>query len=300
MAQPRSLVVVADDFGIGPHTSAGILELASRGLISGTVLLVNSPFAAESVQAWHDAGRPLEMGWHPCLTLDAPILPPEQVPTLVNRHGRFYSLGQLIKRLFLGRLARAELEAELQAQYRRFCELVGQPPRLINTHHHVAVFPLVGDILLDVLKQVRPLPYVRRVREPWRLLWQIPGARAKRAFLNSLGRVMSHRQETLGFPGNDWLIGITDPPCVTAADFFVRWLERTPGQVVELTCHPGRRDLTLLGRDALETDGMVQRRVDEMALLMQPSFRQACMRAGFQLVSPFNLVPSLTSLSHAA
>src|SRR5437588_127944 len=44
----RCLVVVADDFGIGPATSRGILDLAAKGLVTGTVLLVNSPYAEEA------------------------------------------------------------------------------------------------------------------------------------------------------------------------------------------------------------------------------------------------------------
>ena len=34
MVRPRQLVVVADDFGIGPETNRGILELATVGRIT--------------------------------------------------------------------------------------------------------------------------------------------------------------------------------------------------------------------------------------------------------------------------
>jgi len=51
MDATRFLVVIADDYGIGPETSRGILELAVRNLITGTVLLVNSPYAEEAVRA---------------------------------------------------------------------------------------------------------------------------------------------------------------------------------------------------------------------------------------------------------
>ena len=43
------LVVIADDFGIGPATDRGILELAAAGLVTGTTLLVNSPYAPATV-----------------------------------------------------------------------------------------------------------------------------------------------------------------------------------------------------------------------------------------------------------
>jgi len=47
----RYLTVVADDFGIGPATSRGILDLAAKNLVTGTVLIVNSPYAEEAVRA---------------------------------------------------------------------------------------------------------------------------------------------------------------------------------------------------------------------------------------------------------
>jgi chitin disaccharide deacetylase len=88
---------------------------------------------------------------------------------------------------------------------------------------------------------------------------------------------------------------------VKDASFLTRWLSRVPGKVVELTCHPGRHDETLLGRDATETDGQMQRRVDEFTLLSQPSFREVCRQAQFTRVAPRELLDSLyTGAAHAA
>src|SRR5262245_49390862 len=166
MGQTRALVVVADDFGMGPATSQGILDLAARGLVTGSVLMVNSPHAEAGVRAWRQAGCPMELGWHPSLTSDRPILPPDRVPSLVKPDGSFYSLGLFMKWLFLGRIEAEEVHAELRAQHERFRELVGHPPTLVNSHQHVALFGVVGPVLLDVLEWRRPLPYVRCVREP--------------------------------------------------------------------------------------------------------------------------------------
>src|SRR5437879_6186914 len=95
MKQPRALVVIADDFGMGPGITQAILELAARRLVTGSVLMVNSPYAEAGVRAWRDAGRPMDLGWHPTLTSDAPVLPAERVPSLVGADGNFCSLGRL-------------------------------------------------------------------------------------------------------------------------------------------------------------------------------------------------------------
>jgi predicted glycoside hydrolase/deacetylase ChbG (UPF0249 family) len=286
----RFLVVTADDFGIGPATSLGILDLATQGLVTGTVLLVNSPFAEQGVRAWNQAGRPVELGWHPALTLDRPILSPERVRSLVDPEGRFWPLPAFLRRVCLGRINAAEVEAELRAQYQRYLELVGVPPTVVNTHHHVQIFPPVGPILVELLARQRPLPYVRRIRESWATLARVGGARVKRLALSTLGRRMVHRQTAAGLPGNDTLIGVTDPPCVADEAFLSRWLAHVPGRIVELTCHPGYLDTTLLGRDATPQDGQMQRRVNELERLRRDSFHQACLRAGFTRVAPRRLL----------
>jgi predicted glycoside hydrolase/deacetylase ChbG (UPF0249 family) len=285
----RYLIVTADDYGIGPETSRGILDLALLGRITGTVLLVNSPHAEAAVRDWRHAGRPVELGWHPCLTLDQPVLPAARVPSLVDRKGKFWPLGKFVLRALLGRIRPAEIEAELRAQYGRFLDLVGQPPHVVNSHHHVQVFPPVGPILLDVLGGRRRPPYVRRIREPGAMLARIPGARFKRSVLSLLGRRNARQQAAADFPGNDWLAGVTDPPFVTDPKFLVRWLTSIPGDVVELTCHPGHRDLTLVGRDCVLGDGQLQRRICELELLKHPNFVDACAQARWTLIAPSSL-----------
>ena len=108
----------------------------------------------------------------------------------------------------------------------------------------------------------------------------------KRAFLGWLGRRLSPMQEAHGFPGNDWLAGITKPECVLDPEFFVRWLQAMPGGVVELMCHPGRLDPTLVGRDCTDSDGLAQQRVHELRWLRDPSFLDAVEEAGFRLIAP--------------
>jgi len=297
----RYLIVTADDFGIGPATTQGILDLAAEGLVTCTVLLVNSPYAPDAVEAWKASGRRLEVGWHPCLTLDRPVLPANEVPSLVRPDGTFWPLGSFVRRLLRGAFRSEEVHAELTAQCQRFTRLMGHPPTTVNSHHHVQVFPPIGRILIDVLSKYQPRPYVRRVVEPLSMLAAVPGARVKRSLLSLLGKRNAKMQAMQGFPGNDCLAGVTDPPCVRDPSFLARWLGRVPGNVVELTCHPGHYDETLLGRDAVDGDGQVQRRVDEFTLLSAPSFREVCRRMEFTRIAPCELLrASRTGAAHAA
>lgn len=302
MDATRFLVVIADDYGIGAETSRGIRELAARHLITGTVLLVNSPYAEQAVDAWRQSTPQLEMGWHPCLTLDRPCAPASRVPSLLGGAGRLLPLRHFLVRLLLHQICPRQIEIELNAQYDRFLELVGHAPAFVNSHQHVSLFPPIGAILRRILQaRSSELPYLRRVQEPWSMLGRIPGARTKRTLLTLLGRTEARRQAIGGFPGNDWLAGITDPPWVRDPGFFARWLALVPGRIVELACHPGRHDATLIGRDCTAQDGMIQRRTQEWYLLQQPNFLDACRQAGFTLVTPSELLARRTGrLAHAA
>jgi len=182
-----------------------------------------------------------------------------------------------------GRIRAEDIERELTAQYERFVEWVGRSPLVVNFHQHVGLFFPIGDILRGVLERSRPRPYVRRVVEPATMLARIPGARLKRSVLTYLGRRQARDLSRGGFPGADYLAGVTDPKWVQDPAFFVRLLSRVPGRVVELGCHPGHLDSTLPGRDG---EGLQRRRVDEYRLLADPSFDEVCRWAGFTRVAP--------------
>jgi predicted glycoside hydrolase/deacetylase ChbG (UPF0249 family) len=285
----RPLVIVADDYGIGPDTSRGILELALAGRLTATVLMVNCPDAERAVGDWLRADPPADLGWHPNLTLDRPILPPAEVPSLVRADGTFHALGGFLRRVAVGRIRANEVRAECRAQYRRFVELVGRPPAVVNSHQHASLFPPCDRALLDVLAEADIKPFVRRVVEPVRALFRVPGARVKRATLTVLGRRASRRATAAGFPSCDWLAGVTDPAYVADPRFWERWLAALPASgSVEIGCHPGHRDPTLVGRDC-DGDAGLARRTHEMELLRSAAFRTACERVGLVPIRPSQL-----------
>jgi hypothetical protein len=180
----------------------------------------------------------------------------------------------------LGLLRPAEVVAELRAQLGRFCDLTGHPPTVINAHHHVAVFGPVRRALSAVLADLDPRPFVRRVAEPMATIVRVPGARFKRVVLAALGR-----GRTQDYPSCETLAGVTDPARVADERFFTRWLAAGRGDTVELMCHPGYEDETLIGRD----DATLASRVHEFHLLRAPDFLAAVRRAGFRLTAPGEL-----------
>ena len=88
------------------------------------------------------------------------------------------------------------------------------------------------------------------------------------------------------------MAGITDPPYVADPFFLTRWLAAVPGATVELACHPGHHDPTLIGRDSDGDDQWLKRRVDELALYRAGDLPAACRLAGFRLAAPADLAPA--------
>lgn len=287
---PRPLTIVADDYGIGRETSRGILDLANEGLITGSVMIVNCADAERASREWLDDAPAADLGWHPNLTLDRPILPARFVPSLVRQDGTFWPLGKFLTRAVMGRIIQAEVAAEWQAQYRRFVELIGRPPDVVNSHQHVCLFPPCDLALLDVLHSENARPYVRRVVERAPVIARVPGARIKRTALSLLGRRAARRAAANGLPGCDWLAGVTDHGCVADERFWDRWLGQmgTSGSV-EVCCHPGYRDESLIGRDCDAGEGLL-RRPRETTLLRSSSFSEAYARAGLAPVRPSALI----------
>jgi chitin disaccharide deacetylase len=287
---PRPLTIVADDYGIGRETSRGILDLACERIITATVMIVNSPDAERATSEWLAAKPPADLGWHPNLTLDRPLLPAAEVPSLVRSDGTFWPLGGFLKRACLGKVHLADVRNEWRAQYRRFVDFVGRPPDLVNSHQHVSLFPPCDRALLEVLEAENARPYLRRVVERGEVIVRVPGARIKRAVLSTLGRRAARKSAAHGLPGCDWLIGVTDPVWVADERYLERWVNEIGNRgSVEVCCHPGYEDHSLVGRDCDAGDGLL-RRQRETDLLRSPLFRTACADAGLVPVRPTTLM----------
>ena len=82
-----TLIVNADDFGLTPGVSRGILEAGATGIVTSTTVIVNRPIDPELIARLEASG--LGAGLHLNLTLGTPISDPRRVPSLVDGEGRF-------------------------------------------------------------------------------------------------------------------------------------------------------------------------------------------------------------------
>lgn len=254
----NGVIVSADDLGLSPGVTAGILDAYRSGVVRSTSLLVTFDGAAEAA-ALARAERGLEVGIHLDLVGGRPVSEPARVPSLVDREGRFHRLPQLTARLLTGRVRLGEIAAELRAQVGRAREW-GIEPLAWDSHRHTHLLPPVSRVVATVAQQ-EGARYLRRARPP-RI-----AATAKAQLLGAASIVSSLLQR--GVPGNDWFVDLTAlatrPDAATVALYAAY-----PG-IGEIVGHPGRPD------DALRAtgDALVLKRFDDLQILTDPLLRSA-------------------------
>jgi len=252
-----SVIVTADDLGLSPGVTRGILESHRRGVVRSTSLLVTYP-AAEEAAALALAEPDLEVGLHLDLVGGRPASDPSAVPSLCDEDGRFHPLPIFTRRLFTGRVRATELAAEVRAQTAR-ARSWGVPALAWDSHRHVHLMPPVARVVGRVARELG-VRWVRRAGAP-RLR-----PRLKTVSLHAASLVSSLAFR--GIPGSTWYVDLTSQhPRLDAAGVA---LLAAYGGVGEISGHPGYVDDELRDRDAL-----VDERADDLALLTDPLLRTA-------------------------
>jgi predicted glycoside hydrolase/deacetylase ChbG (UPF0249 family) len=254
----NGLIVTADDLGLSPGVTAGILEAHRAGVVRSTSLLVTFPASAEAAAlARSEPG--LEIGLHLDLVGGTPVSDPAAIRSLVGPDGTFHRLGELGARLVSGRIRLAEVARELRAQAER-ARSWGVPARAWDSHRHTHLIPPLSRVVAALARE-EGVRYLRRARPP-RL-----AASAKAQLLGAATLAAAALQR--GVPGNDWFVDLTALPArPDAATVALYAAYRGLG---ELAGHPGHPD------EALQRTGdtLVLRRHDDLAVLTDPLLRSA-------------------------
>ncbi len=251
-----SLVVTADDLGLSPGVTRGIIEAHRKGIVRSASLLVTFDASAEGA-ALARREPELEVGLHIDLVGGTPVSEPSAVPSLVDREGRFWPLAEFARRVFTGRIRAAELASEVRAQVARAREW-GVAPLAWDSHRHTHLMPPVAGVVGRIARD-DGVRWIRRTRSP--RSWTGPKEAALRAATLASG--LAYR----GIAGPTWYIDLSsERPKLDAAGVA---LLATYGGIGELGSHPGYVD-DRLGA----ADGLVQRERD-LRLLTDPLLRTA-------------------------
>ena len=154
MTGRRLLIVNADDYGLTPGVSGGILEAHRHGIVTSTSVLTLAP-AFATTSSWLADVPSLAVGVHlAAVGEDPPLLSAPEVPTLVDKRGRLApSWRQFLPRAAMGRIDPDDLAREFGAQVDAVAG-AGLPIGHLDTHQHVHLWPLVRGVVLDLAERL--------------------------------------------------------------------------------------------------------------------------------------------------
>ncbi|PBB26166.1 MULTISPECIES: ChbG/HpnK family deacetylase [unclassified Mesorhizobium] len=266
----RRIRLIADDYGLAPGVSAGILDLLDLGRLTGTSCMTGFP-------EWRDAAariKPLcgraAVGLHLTLT-DQPAVTGR---SSLAPEGRLPPLRSLALPVLRASIDERDVHAELDAQHSRFVEALGRQPDFIDGHQHVHFLPVVRTWLRGCFPEAGGRPALRGAPALGDAV-VAPKVAAIAAVAAGFNRSMARAGFTLFEP----LAGIYDwrqperfAPVLQAA------LEALPERGLFM-CHPGHVDETLRARDPMQGVREV-----EYAVLASDAFGASLARAGVEIM----------------
>ena len=163
------LIINADDFGLTAGVNRAILELHRANVLTSTTLMARAGATPEAIRIAL-ATPTLGVGCHVVLVDGEPVLPPAEIPSLVDRKTGCFppSLTTFLRRLFTGRIRGAEMEAEVAAQI-GLLQKAGLHLTHIDTHKHTHMFPPVLEALLRAARKAG----ISAIRNPFEPEWAV-------------------------------------------------------------------------------------------------------------------------------
>ena len=152
----KQLIIRADDIGYSEAVNYGIEKSVKEGLIGSAGLMPNMPFAEHGLKLLEGTG--VVLGQHTNMCLEKPCSDPKDIPSLVDEKGNLKS-SKTYREAFKNKedfVVVEEAVIEIEAQYKRFLELVGKEPAYFEAH---AVMSMNLFKALEIVANKYSLPY---------------------------------------------------------------------------------------------------------------------------------------------
>src|ERR1035437_6312389 len=157
------LIVNADDFGLSSSVNEAVIRAHREGILTTASLMMNESGFDEAVKLAKENPR-LGVGLHLTLLMGHSALPPEKISGLVNSRGEFSNCPVGVgMSYFFKRSLRAQLRAEIRAQFEKF-HATGLTLDHVNGHLHLHLHPVVFKILMEEADKLR-IRHLRLTRD---------------------------------------------------------------------------------------------------------------------------------------
>ena len=265
------LVVTADDLGLTEGVNRAVVQAHSDGVVTAASLLAVGTAFGHAVDLLRSHPS-LDVGAHLAIVgEDPPLLSPTEVPTLVDRRGRFpLSYRTVCARAAAGRLDPDDVRREMAAQLTRIQD-TGLPVTHVDTHQHTHLWPLVGRVVAG-LAQASAVPWVR-----------LPTSRARGpvgVVVRSLNARLARELDAVGQSHTAAYAGLDEAGRLDATRFGEAVARVDGAPTAEINTHPGEA-----GDPALTRFTWNYRWKDELSMLTDDRTRALLREKEIQLVS---------------
>jgi predicted glycoside hydrolase/deacetylase ChbG (UPF0249 family) len=283
----RRLIVNADGFGFGPGATQGVFDALAGGFISSVSVNANFP-EAERVEELVRRYPAVSIGVHLNPMVGKPCLPAANVPSLIDDNGDLHgnAFPGLLRR---GRVARAELKAELLEQIRKVRNWAGDRLTHLDSqgNRHLDYFDLFLEIARETgIFRMRNNASTICLESPRPRLsrWKTYLVRPHVWLAHVYRKRQMRRARTAGMRMADSLVtvGYGGVGNKTREENWIRILRHLPPGTHEVYCHPAHPDETLRRWSYYQED-----RAAELAVLRGPVLRREAERLKVELI-PFD------------
>src|SRR4030042_2159275 len=278
----KKLIINADEFGLTEGTNRAIAKAYQFGTVTSATIIVNQ-WAFDDAILISKQNPGLGVGIHLNITDGRPILPLNEVISLVDATGYFYNRYNLMIRLTLGRINLSEVENELMTQVNKLTSR-GINPTHIDDHQCIILHPKLFRIITQIASHLN-IP----IRIPQANLSLLDGRWMRKIasyLICNTYRPILKRKEV---QTTDYFYKVVDfyhdrlncePSLINSyASLLLRISEGTS----ELMVHPSYMDERLV-RFMDGSITMARQRVEEMKVLLNPKLKEMLTEAGFKLI----------------
>lgn len=233
----KRLIVNADDFGRHVHINEAVEKGAAEGILRSATLMAGGRAFEDAVSRVRRLPQ-LGLGVHFTLVDGFPILPPEEIPSLIDQNGVFFpDYHTFSKHYARGGVRLEEVRAELAAQLGKL-KAAGLAVDHADSHQHMHVLPGIVEVVIGLCREAG----IPALRAPFAPLFagSFGGVRqfVGRVGLSLLARNAARlaRQAGLFVPGH--FAGIVAGEAVGEAEL-AAVLENLREGTTEIMMHPG-------------------------------------------------------------
>ncbi len=128
------ILVRADDLGYSEAVNYGLAKSVKEGIVRSVGVMPNMPSAEMGLELLR--GEDVCLGQHTNICAGFPLTDPERIPSLVQESGEFKPSRDYMRAFREGHefVDLDEAILEIEAQYERYLELVGEKPHYFEAH----------------------------------------------------------------------------------------------------------------------------------------------------------------------